>query len=60
MEPILGERPNIATKRVNVGPETNGKRWPQLADRLGPDAAARLATYADTDFRLLDKLGLDL
>ena len=60
LEPILGERPNIATKRVNVGPETNGKRWPQLADRLGPDAAARLATYADTDFRLLDKLGLDL
>lgn len=59
LEQIFAKRPNITTKRVNVGPKTSGKRWPELADRLGPNAAARLTAYAETDLRLFDRLGLD-
>ncbi|MEP5154796.1 sulfotransferase family 2 domain-containing protein [Planktotalea sp.] len=57
LENLLGTRPNIVKTRVNAGPQTSGKRWPELAKLLGPSASERLAAYGETDRRLLQKLG---
>lgn len=57
LEKLLGSRPNIVKTRVNAGPQTSGKRWPELAELLGPKATERLAAYGETDRRLLQKLG---
>lgn len=59
LAPLLGRRPRIADRVVNIGPGGAAPRWPKLRSLIrDPENIAKLKGFAARDQTLMTRLGL--